>query len=281
VENNNLNKSLLRAISVMKGFTPDESYLSTADIARKIGIPWTTAHRILSTLTSGELLEQDAKTSKYKIGRLFYILGSLYLATIDIVQVGELVVKALNDIADEAVSTSIYNNGYITVVISEETKHTFRWTTNVGHSYPAYATATGRAFLSEFNDTEIERLYPEERLQPLTPKTIKTKAELKAKIENIRKTGVSYDSEGLVLGIDAMAALIRNAKGNAVASLCFIVPTFRMNAKHVQLGKLIKLGSSLISYLLGYRNADNLVSNIEEIYSWWELNKVDSKLQES
>ncbi len=265
----------------MKGFTPDEPHLSTTDIARKIGIPWTTAHRILSTLTSGELLEQDAKTSKYKIGRMFYILGSLYLATIDIVQVGEPVAKALNGIADEAVSIAIYTNGYVIVIMSEETKHLFRWAANVGQSYPAYATATGRAFLSEFNDTEIEHLYPEERLQPLTPKTIKTKAELKSKIENIRKTGVSCDSEGLAIGIDVMATLIRNAKGNAVASISFIVPTFRMNVKRVQLGELLKLGSGLISYLLGYRNADNPVSNIEEIYSWWELNKVDSKFQES
>ena len=45
MKDNNLNNSLLRAISVMKSFTADELELGTVDIARKVKIPLTTAHQ--------------------------------------------------------------------------------------------------------------------------------------------------------------------------------------------------------------------------------------------
>ena len=68
----------------MKSFTPDELELGSVEVSRKVGIPKTTSHRILVTLTEGELLEQNVKTGKYKIGPVLYVLGSLYLSMTDI-----------------------------------------------------------------------------------------------------------------------------------------------------------------------------------------------------
>jgi len=58
-------RSLLRAISVIKSFTLAEPEQSVAEIARKVGIPKTTAYRILACLANGELLVRNAETGKY------------------------------------------------------------------------------------------------------------------------------------------------------------------------------------------------------------------------
>ena len=89
---------------------------------------------------------------------------------------------------------------------------------------PAYASAMGKAFLSELSEAELESLYPEERLTPRTPKTIATKRELKLDLQQIRKTGVSFNPEGAHVGVEAAGSLIRNASGKAVAALSISVP---------------------------------------------------------
>ena len=275
MKDNNLNRSLLRAISVIKSFTPNELELGPADIARKVKIPLTTAHRTLATLTRGGLLEQNDRTGKYRIGPGFYMQGSLYLRTTDIFKAAEPVTKALNDLTGEAVAIAILNQGNVVLVMKEESKYDFRVATHVGSILIAYASAMGKALLSELPETEIDSIIPKERLQPRTKNTIATKTELKLELEQIRKTGISFDLEGNFEGVVGIASLIRDASGKAVAAMSIPVPVFRSDqASRERIATLVKMGTSLISYRLGYGDTDNPIHDIEEIRSWWEQNQV-------
>ena len=80
VKTGNYIKSIVKAASVLKSFTPDELELSPAEIALQVKIPTPTAYRILATLAHLKLLQQDPKTGKYSVGPSLYMLGSLYLA---------------------------------------------------------------------------------------------------------------------------------------------------------------------------------------------------------
>jgi DNA-binding IclR family transcriptional regulator len=274
VKDNNLNKSLLRAISVIKSFTPDEQELGTADIARKVRIPLTTAHRTLATLTKGGLLEQNASTGKYRIGPLFYMQGSLYLRTTDIFKAAEPVTKALNDLTGEAIPIAILNRGNVVLIMKEESKYDFRVATHVGSILVAHASAMGKALLSELTETELDSIIPEEGLRQMTRNTIATKTELKRELEQIRKTGISFDLEGNYDGVVGIASVIRDASGRAVAAISIPVPVFRFNeAIREFTASLVRMGSSLISYRLGYRDTDNPVRDIQEIRSWWKQNQ--------
>lgn len=269
-------RSVLKAISVLKLFTPVQPELSIADIGRKNGVPKTTARRIVITLAQAGLLEKDETTGKYMIGPMLYSIGNLYLSTKDVVRTAEPVIKALNDLSGEAVNVSIFNNGYITFVMKEETKHAFRWSIHVGTIMPAYASAMGKALLSELTDTELDNLYPEEKLRPLTNKTVATKTELKRELEQIRKTGVAFNREGGHEGVEGIAAVIRDIGGKAVAAMSVTVQVFRMNQTYRQrLATLVRMGSSLISYRLGYQHTASPVRDIQEIRDWWEQKQPD------
>ena len=275
MKDNNLNKSLLKAILVIKSFTPDELELGIVDIAHKVKIPLTTAHRTLATLTRGGLLEQNDRTGKYRIGPEFYMQGSLYLRATDIFKAAEPVTKALNDLTGEAVCIAILNRGNVVMVMKEESKYDFRVATHVGSILTAYTSAMGKALLSELPEAEIDSIIPEERLRPRTKNTIATKRELKLELEQIRKTGVSFDLEGNFEGVVGIASLIRDASGKAVAAMSIPVPVFRSNqASRERIVTLIKMGTSLISYRLGHGDANNPIRDIEEIRSWWEQNQV-------
>ena len=126
-------------MSVLKSFTPDKLELSAADISLKVGIPKTTTHRMLTTLTKGGFLDRNGETGKYKIGPELYILGILYLSTTDILKGVKPVVETLNNLTNEAVNVGIFDNGHVTVIMKEECKYSFKISYHVGSVLPAYA----------------------------------------------------------------------------------------------------------------------------------------------
>jgi len=135
--------------------------------------------------------------------------------------------------------------------------------------------------LSELTDAQIDSLYPHESLTPLTQKTVATRTELKKELEQIRKTGVAFQSEENRNGVEAVACVIRDVAGTAVAAMSIATPVFMTNqARREQLATIVRLGASLVSYRLGYQDAVNPVRSIEEIRAWWEQNQKVSTPQD-
>ena len=268
------NKSLLKAVQVIKSFSPDALELGAAEASRKSGIPKATAHRILATLSEGGLLEQNKSTGKYRIGPGLYMQGSLYLSTTDIFKAAGSVVKELNDLTSECVYIAILCGANVVLIMKEESKYDFRLATHIGSILNIYATGMGKALLSELTEAEIDSIIPGERLPPRSKNTIATKAELKSELEQIRKTGTSIDMEENSEGVIGIASVIRDRSSKVVAALGIPVPSFRTNqASRELIAKLVQLASSLISYRLGYQDRTNPVRDIQEIRSWWKQNQ--------
>lgn len=271
MKTDNSNRSILRAISILKCFTPSEFELSGADISRKVGLHRATTHRILATLAESGVLHRIDKTAKYTIGPLLYQLGTLYLDTIDVFKVAKPVMEMVNELTNEDVVMGMLDKGNLVLVMKEETKFDLKIGRHVGESLPAYASSMGKALLSELTEAEIDSLYPEEQLQPVTAKTIRIKAELRRVLAEAKCNGVAYDRESGRIGVEGVSAVIKDARGNAVSALCIAMPVVRANqTKRKRLAKLVKTAADLISSRLGYQNAHSTISGIQAIRSWWD-----------
>jgi DNA-binding IclR family transcriptional regulator len=133
----------------------------------------------------------------------------------------------------------------------------------------------GRAILAELSDEEIDDIYPEEKLEMLTDKTVSTKTELKRRLHKVKETGVSFDSEGTYLGSGGVASVIRDGSGVVVAALALAFPMVRINTRKCRvLSDLVQQGADLISYRLGNNNEGRKFSNAEELRSWWIENNM-------
>ena len=258
----------------MKCFTPDQIELGATEIAREIGLGKSTTHRILNILVENGMLKKNSVAKKYMIGPELYFLGSMYLISDALLEAATPVIKTLNNVTGEVVNLSIFEKCYAIIVMREESKHELRWSRHVGSVLPAHSSSMGKAFLSELTEAEIDSLYPVEELPQITTKTIRSKMELKKELEQIRRDGISVDNEGTVEWIIGIATLIRDASGKAVAAISIATPLIRVDdTKRAIYTSLVKQGASLISYLLGYRDQDNPIKNLQEIVSWCERNK--------
>jgi DNA-binding IclR family transcriptional regulator len=263
--------SALRVASILESFMQGETELTAAEISRKVGLPKSTVHYVLVSLITSGLLMKNENSGKYAVGPKLFVIGSFYLSNIDVTKIAEPVVKTLNDLTNEGVSIGILNEGNMLRVLREESKNPIKYNMPIGESRPAYASAMGKALLSELSDAEIDNLYPDERLIQVTENTIRTKTELKLELENIRSTGISFDREGGRTGIEGIARVIRDSSGKGIAALTISSPVYRLDeAKRQKLVEIIKLGVALINRKLGFNDAANPILDIQEIYQWWE-----------
>lgn len=274
--------SLFKAIAVLNGFSPSEEHLGISDISRRTGLPKATVHRIVATLTKAQFLEQREGTDKYSIGPRVCILGSSYLNSMDLTSAAEPVIKAVSNLVNELVHVSILENGFIILLMKEEPEHAVRIATHIGSLLHAYASCQGKALLSELDESEIDRIYPEEKLKPLTKKTIGSKTELKAELEKIKETGIAYSKEQTFEGVEAVAAVIRDIRGKAIAATGISVPCHRTNQDYIdRLAKLVRLTANLISFRFGYHDSKNPALSIDEIRAWWKQYQVVQTTTES
>ncbi len=270
-------KSLRRAISVLKCFTPQKPELSGNDLSAMLGMHKTTAYRMLSTLAEEKILERRGRDGVYRIGPGIYVLGNLFLSTTDLIIAAEPVVKMVNELTGEVTNLSIFFDGYISYVMREESKYEFRWGRHIGSYVPAHVSAMGKAFLSELSESEIDAIYPEENLISFTSHTIASKTELKVKLEEIRKTGISIDYEGQTYGVAGFSTSIRDSSGKVVAAISVGALIVHLNAEFIDhIIQLVKMSAGLISHRLGYRDTRRTVREMEEIRHWWK--RISSKI---
>ena len=221
-------------------------------------------------LTAHNLLERDKQTGKYLAGPELYTLGSLFLNTTDIFKAAEPVVTMLNDLTKETINIAILNKGDIVLVVKQDAQHAFRYAAHIGTVLPAYASAVGKALLSDLSAEDLDSLYKED-LTPMTKHTLKTKRKLKLELEEIRKTGISIDIEEGFDGVAAVASTICNVNKKAVAAISISVPVYKMTEPvRMRFSNMIKIGAKLINYRLGCRDTSLSVRSLDELKKYLE-----------
>lgn len=265
-----LNQSLLRALSVLRLFSPTSLELTVTEVSRRAGLPMATAYRILATLAQAGFLEKDEHLGKYRIGHETYMAGNLYLRTNELLQAAGPVIRLVNELTEDVVGLSVLEKGYQVLLMREESRHTFRFAQTMGLGFPAHTVAVGKALLSAMTEAEIDELYPGESLPSTTRNTLTSKAALKAELQVIRETGVAFNREESRLGVAAVAAVVRLHDGRAIAAISIGSPTFRLDAsrqrRHVG---MVKLAAGLASHRLGYRRDKMQVLGLDDLRQWW------------
>ncbi|MFI8519731.1 IclR family transcriptional regulator [Streptomyces sp. NPDC085481] len=134
-------QAVRRALDVLHSFHDNGPDLSASDLARRLGLSTSTAHRLARTLLGAGFLEQDARTARYRLGpavtelgRLSYHQRGLHLAT-----------PELRDLAERTgacADLALRSGGYAVVVAGGSV------TPRVGLRRPLHTTAPGQVLLA-------------------------------------------------------------------------------------------------------------------------------------
>ena len=227
-------QSALRAVRLLKLFTPQRAELQLAEISALAGLNKTTAYRLAQALLSEAMLERSGATGAYRLGPAVMALGMQAAAR------GNLRLRArplLERLAAETGETATLEIPVEdTMLILDEVKggHRVAAGGNVGTRWAMHATSTGKAVIA-FTENGIARL--PERLTPLTARTITDHGSFEAQLDEVRRRGFAETVDELEDGFTGVGTVVRGTAGEILAAMSICGPTQRLtDSRRASLG---------------------------------------------
>ena len=141
--------------------------------------------------------------------------------------------RALAAETGETVNIAVRSEGaalYLDQIAGSSSLQSHNW---VGQRIPLHATANGKVLLSGLMPEQIATEVGQ-RLRAYTPTTITSIKKLLVDIDSVRDAGHAVVVDELEMGLTAIAAPLRNAHGDVIASLSVSGPTFRFDEEQVK-----------------------------------------------
>ncbi len=226
MSNNVTVQSVDRAVSVLE-ILAHAGESGVTEIAGELGVHKSTAFRLVSALEQRGLVEQHADRGKYRLGVGLLRLAAATTARLDLVQESRALCRALALQTGETVNLTVLSDDaalYVEQVAGSSALQPHNW---VGQRIPLHATSNGKVLLSGMSDTEAVRVIGH-RPRGFTEHTVVSASELTAQLAAVRTAGYAVAVDELEVGLTAVAAPVRNAHDDVVASVSVSGPTFRL-----------------------------------------------------
>jgi IclR family transcriptional regulator, acetate operon repressor len=210
------NSVLGRAVRLLSAFDAEHSVLGTAELARRSGVPKTTAHRLVGELTSLGLLEQTPGGAR--LGLRLFELGQLVPRQRTLREAALPIMENLRDATRTPVHLAVLDDVEVVYVEILGGRAMPRLPSRVGGRMPAHATGVGKAMLA-FAPPELVQRRLDAGLSRRTPHTIVAPSALLRELASIRDRGVAYDREEGTLGVVCVAAPVTGPDGAVDAAI--------------------------------------------------------------
>lgn len=235
-------QAALRAIRLLKLFTPERPNMLLGEVSRLAGLNKTTAHRLLAALQSEALIDRNPVTGSYRLGPGLMALGVLALSNSDLRLRVRPILKQLASDTGETATLEVPIDDSMLILDEVAGSHFVGAAGNVGTRWPMHATSTGKALVA-FDDHVLQQL--QQDLQPITANTIVNRSTLEEQIEQIRQRGFAETVDELEEGFSGVATIIRGSLGEVLGTLSICGPTQRMTtARRAQLGQTLQVAAS-------------------------------------
>lgn len=224
----------VRVLRLLGSAGPDG--LRLIDVQVRSGLARPTAHRILGALARHGLVQRDAETRRYQLGREVAILGwSIQRQRFDL---RSLFDAEMFELAQETGDTAflIVRSGYDTVCIDRKMgPYPIKaFTVDIGTRRPLGVGAGGIALLACLDEGEAEEAYASVRgrlgdFPNVSERTIRNA------VRAARDKGYAFSDEFVLARVRGLAVPVREPGGSAVAALSVAairerIPSSRIDA---------------------------------------------------
>jgi IclR family acetate operon transcriptional repressor len=198
-------------------------------IGRALGLPKSSAHRLLRSLGRRGLVERDAG-GHYRPGIGLVALGLGALEREPAVAAARPVLEAEAEAVGETFFLVVARAGRLVVLDKVEGTGFLRAAPRVGQVVPVHATAVGKLFLA-FGGVEL----PRGRLERFTSRTRVEPGSLEREVACVRERGFAENREEWIPGLHVLAAPILGVAGTVApgalrGAVAVAAPTARMRA---------------------------------------------------
>jgi DNA-binding IclR family transcriptional regulator len=226
--------------------------VGVTEVAAELGVHKSTAFRLIMALENGDLVEQLEERGKYYLGRGIVRLAGATTAQLELPRESRPVCRRLAAELGETINLAIADTGAATNILQEYGSSAVAGRNWIGRRTPLHATASGKVLLTWADDETVKQALAGD-LTEFTPQTITDASALEAELRTVRDQGWASTSEEFEVGLNAIAAPVRNSTGEVVAAVGVSGPTYRLTVEAFpEVASRVVEGAHEISTRLGY-----------------------------
>ena len=206
-----------KAMALLASFELDEldEGLGVSELARRSNLSKSTAFRILGILERNGAVERIG--SAYRLGHQMHNIGAqVYPA--EHLRIRDLLTPFLADLyiaTGQTVHLAVLRGSDVLYLNKLYGHRHLPSPSRIGGRAPAHCTAVGKALLAH-----VDAFRPEEiDLEIRTKNTVSDSSSLGRELMDVRRTGIAFDREEVLLGLNCVGAVVSAGLGKPVAAM--------------------------------------------------------------
>jgi IclR family transcriptional regulator, acetate operon repressor len=228
-------QSLSRALKLLNALAVHPAGLSLSEVAGHVGLPNSTAHRLLTTLQNERYVRFETERSVWLIGVQAFCVGAAFVRSRDLVTIARPYMRRLMEQSGETVNLAIADRGEVIYIAQVETQKMMRAIAGPGGRAPMHCSGVGKALLAVAAPETADKLLGAMDFHRETGQTLLTRQDLERELEHVRAQGFAVDNEENAVGLRCVAAVIYDEHGSPLAALSVSGPTARITEQRIPL----------------------------------------------
>jgi len=253
--------SIEKSIQILNYLSNAGRSVRITELSSKLLFPKSTIHRMLKSLVSYSLVDQEKETSKYRLGLQILEYSNSFYNSFDFRQIAKPFLKKIcSETGLTTFLTAWYNGRSICIdsIFPSRNANTHLFV-EIGKEMPFHSAASAKVLLAHQPSEDIKRIINEKTLPKYTSKTIINPKKLEEHLSEIRHKGFSICNEELEEGIIAFSAPVKNINKDAIASITITGLSKRISKGNVKkFTKVLVESAQELSGMLGYKGKNIL-----------------------
>lgn len=245
--------SVATAARILREFDRHSTQLGVSQLALRVGVAKSTAHRVIWTLVEEGLLEKVEETGLFRLTSAMRSLGASAETAQRLHEAATMPLDRLRSLTPGTLHLAILDGSDVIYIERREGPGAIPVFRSVGARASAHVTSTGKVLLAFLPVDQRDAALRGLRLAPRTVRSLISRAALAAELTQVRRQGYGENRGESQLGMCSIAAPIRDSLGRVVASVSVAMYVDDVDAGLPQLVRPVTETAAGISIALGWR----------------------------
>lgn len=229
--------------------------MAIQEIVNLLGHSKTSIYRIICSLEEMGYLRKNQVKGTFSLTRKMFKIGLSTIGTTTIIEHSYEPMRRLRDKLRETVVLGTMMGAKIVILEQVIGSHHFSFILKPGMGVCLHASAPGKVFLTNIEDSERDEILSNIEMTRFTDNTITNIPDFLLELEKVRACGYGVDMGEELSGVRCVGAPIYNLAGKIAASIWITGPAERLSDESIDdIGKQIVACAYEISEKIGFVN---------------------------
>lgn len=211
--------AVVRALDLLEILGRLNHGLTLSELSRELGIPKSTTHYLIGTLSARGYLQRAPWTREYSLGARAFDFRARTRRDSRLSQISSRAVKALAEGTSLGAQVSVLDSNEGLVIARANSRPQPTGGTGPGYHFHLHCTAAGKVLLAWMDERDLEKLFLDHFLAKFTCRTITNFEGLRKHLGGVRGRGFAINHEEYHVNRRAIAVPILSESGEAIAAI--------------------------------------------------------------